>query len=110
MIGAFWNVRGLNKEGRLQCITDFVNDNNLDFVGFQETKKVNFEESYLNYIHKDFSWKNLPAAGVLGIAGSILVGVNTNRFEVLAWQIGLYSVAAMVKNISDNFVWRLVVV
>lgn len=39
MIGAFWNVRGLNKEGRLQCITDFVNDNSLDFVGLQETKK-----------------------------------------------------------------------
>jgi exonuclease III len=39
MIGAFWNVRGLNKEGRLQCLADFVKDNNLDFVGFQKTKK-----------------------------------------------------------------------
>jgi hypothetical protein len=39
MIGAFWNVRSLNKEGRLQCLADFVKDNNLDFVGFQETKK-----------------------------------------------------------------------
>lgn len=32
-------MRGLNKEGRLQCITDFVKENHLDFVGFQETKK-----------------------------------------------------------------------
>jgi hypothetical protein len=32
-------VRGLNKEGRLQCLADFVKDNNLDFVGFQKTKK-----------------------------------------------------------------------
>jgi exonuclease III len=39
MIGAFWNVRSLNKEGRLQCLADFVKDNNLDFVGFQEIKK-----------------------------------------------------------------------
>jgi len=38
--GAFWNVRGLNnKEGRLQCITNFVSENKLDLVGFQETKK-----------------------------------------------------------------------
>lgn len=58
MIGAFWNVRGLNKEGRLQCITDFVNNNKLDFVGFHETKKVDFEDTYLSHIHKDFSWKN----------------------------------------------------
>jgi len=41
MIGAFWNVRGLNKEGRLQSVTDFVNENKLEFVGFQETKKKN---------------------------------------------------------------------
>jgi exonuclease III len=42
MIGATWNVRGLNKRGKLQCITDFVADNKLDFVGFQETKKEGF--------------------------------------------------------------------
>jgi exonuclease III len=54
MIGAFWNVRGLNKEGRLQWLADFLKDNNLDFVGLQETKKENFEESFLSYIHKYF--------------------------------------------------------
>ena len=42
MIGAFWNVRGLNKAGRLKCIADFIVDNKLDFVGFQETKKREF--------------------------------------------------------------------
>lgn len=42
MIGVVWNVRDLNKEGRLQSITDFVKDNKLDFVGFQETKKRNY--------------------------------------------------------------------
>ena len=54
MIGAFWNIRGLNKEGRLQCLADFVKDNSLDFVGIQETKKETFNESFLSYIHKDF--------------------------------------------------------
>jgi exonuclease III len=39
MKGATWNIRGLNKRGKLQCITDFINDNKLDFVIFQETKK-----------------------------------------------------------------------
>ena len=46
MIGATWNVRGLNKTGKLQCITDFVVGNKLDFVGFQETKKDNFDDAF----------------------------------------------------------------
>lgn len=55
MIGAFWNIKGLNKEGSLQCVTNFVSDNKLDFVGLQETKKESFDESFLKYISKDFS-------------------------------------------------------
>ena len=45
MIGAIWNVRGLNKRGQLQCVTDFIYDNALDFVGFQETKKEEFHDA-----------------------------------------------------------------
>ena len=55
MIGALWNIRGLNKEGRLQCIIDFVKENQLDFVSFQETKKESFQDSFLKYVQKDFN-------------------------------------------------------
>lgn len=34
MKGDVWNVRGLNKRGRLQCITNFISENKLDFVSF----------------------------------------------------------------------------
>jgi hypothetical protein len=91
----------------LQCITDFVRDNNLDFVGLQETTKQNFHDSFLNYIHRDFAWRYLPADGT---AGGILVGFNQRKFEVLAWKIGVFSVAAIVKNCQDNFTWRLITV
>ena len=107
MIGALWNIRGLNKEGRLQCITDFVKENQLDFVGFQETKKESFQDSFLKYVQKDFNWQYLPADGT---AGGILVGFSERKFEVLAWKIGVYSVAAIVRNCHDNFVWRLITV
>jgi exonuclease III len=90
MIGAFWNIRGLNKEGRLQCITDFVKDHRLDFVGFQETKKELFTDSFLNYVNKGFIWQILP---VKGTAGGILVGLNEKKFDVIAWKIGSFSVA-----------------
>ena len=107
MIGALWNIRGLNKEGRLQCITYFVKENHLDFVGFQETKKESFQDSFLKYVQKDFNWQYLPADGT---AGGILVGFSERKFEVLAWKIGVYSVAAIIRNCHDNFVWRLITV
>ena len=83
MIGAIWNVGGLNKRGRLQCITDFVSKTKLDFVSFQETKKESFEDSFLNYVNRDFIWNFLP---VQGTAGAILVGLNSRKFEALSWQ------------------------
>ena len=100
-------MRGLNKEGRLQCLTDFANDNKLDFAGFQETKKESFNESFLNYINKDFVWHFLPANGT---ASGILVGVDERKFEVIAWRIGKYSVVGIIRNYQDSFVWRIVVV
>jgi len=107
MIGAFWNIRGLNKEGRLQCLADFVKDNSLDFVGVQETKKENFTESFLSYINKDFAWHVLPAKGT---AGGILVGLNGRKFEMLACMNGEFCSSVMIKSCYDKFVWRLVVV
>jgi len=55
MIGAFWNIRGLNKLGRLDYVKDLISNNNLDFVGLQETKKANFHSSLLSYIGSNFS-------------------------------------------------------
>jgi exonuclease III len=47
MRGAFQNIRGLNKSDILQCVTDFVKDNNLDFIGLQDTKK---EKNHISFI------------------------------------------------------------
>jgi len=58
-------------------------------------------------VQKDFNWNYLPAEGT---AGGILVGFSERKFEVLAWKIGVYSVAAIVRNCHDNFVWRLIMV
>jgi len=39
MTGAFWNIRGLNKTGRIECFKDFVTTNELDFI-FRNPKKT----------------------------------------------------------------------
>jgi hypothetical protein len=50
MIGAFWNVRGLNKTGRLSCLSDFIKQYKLDFVGIIETKKASIDDSFLRAV------------------------------------------------------------
>ena len=107
MIGATWNIRGLLKRGKLQCITDFIKDNNLDFVSFQETKKESFEDSFLNYASGDFVWNYLPTEGT---AGGILVGINERKFEALAWQKTKFYVSVMIKNCDTKLVWRFITV
>ena len=103
MIGAMWHVRGLNKSGRLDCIKDFIINNNLDFVGLQETKKANFHCSVLSYIGSNFSWNYLPATGT---AGGILLGFKTSKFEVIFWDIRQFSISAIVKNTVDKKTWK----
>lgn len=107
MIGAFWNIRSLNKAGSLQCLTDFIQNNKLSFVGIQETKKERFDDSFLRAIQGHFKWHSLPAVGT---AGRILVGFDDNVVEILSWQNKQFTVSAMVRNNCDNFTWRLIVV
>jgi hypothetical protein len=44
---ALLNIRALNKDGRINCLNDFIKNNKLDFVGIQETKKANFSSNVL---------------------------------------------------------------
>lgn len=83
MIGAFWNVRGLNKDGRMNKIAEFIKKHQLDFVGFQETKKENFDQSFLQNISgtKDFCWKWLHARKT---SGGILVGFDSSLFDFVS--------------------------
>jgi exonuclease III len=107
MIGAVWNIRGLNKTGRVTCVTDLIKQQKLDFVGIQETKKDNIDDTMLNAICKNMDWNIAPAEGS---AGGILVGFKNSSIEVQRWQNFKFCVSAIVKNSGDNFTWRLIVV
>jgi hypothetical protein len=107
MIGAFWNVRRLNKTGRLSCLNEFIKQNRLDFVGIIETKKATFEASFLNAASNRMAWNYLPA---IGSAGGILVGVTTLRYEVIEWHAFQFCAVVIIRNCDDQFIWRLVVI
>jgi exonuclease III len=48
MRGIFWNIRGLCRRGRKQCLMDVFQKYDFDFIGIQETKTREFLISYLN--------------------------------------------------------------
>lgn len=66
---------------------------------------MSFEDSFLSYANKDFVWHCLPANGTVG---GILVGLNTRKFEALAWQNTKYCVSAMIQNSDDKLIWRFI--
>lgn len=107
MIGAFWNIRSLNKSGRVECLKDFIDTNKLDFVGLQETKIAHFHDSFFDSININFTWKYLLAEGT---AGGILVGVRNNKFDLVNWELKNFCISMLVKNTEDSFVWKLIVV
>ena len=53
-------------------------------VGFQETKKESFSDSYLKSLSVvcNFSWNHLPSQGT---AGGILMGVDLDIFDVVSF-------------------------
>jgi exonuclease III len=83
MRGIFWNIRGLGRSSRKQCIIETIKKNDVDFIGLQETKIVAFSNKYLESLTsgKQFCWNWLSA---IGSAGGILLGVNKDLFYVEA--------------------------
>jgi exonuclease III len=75
MKGAFWNIRGLNKAGRVNCLANFIKQNDLDFVGIQETKKAVISSGFLDLVNRNMVWNFIPAKGS---AGGILVGFRNH--------------------------------
>jgi exonuclease III len=82
-----WNIRGIDAPGRKKCITDTLAKSHASIIAFQETKKESFSSSYLDSIssNRNFVWNFLPAKGT---AGGILVGVDSDIFDIIAWDMG----------------------
>jgi hypothetical protein len=99
--GGFWNIIGLNKVGRMKCLIDFINQNNLDFIGVEETKKATIQSSYLESVNRQMEWNYVPAKGT---AGGILVGFKSSLFEIISWQGFECCAVAIVKNRMDKVV------
>src|SRR4051812_4512706 len=109
MNALFRNVRGISAPGRKPQILDVMNKIHPSFVGFQETKKEVFSDSFLKSIsgNRSFSWNHLPS---VGSAGGILMGVDSDILEVISWQILEFAVSCKVKLIGKDVEFRVTTV
>lgn len=109
MNALFWNVRGIAAASRKTLILDTIQKRHPSIVGFQETKKESFSDSYLKSLSRscNFSWNHLPANGT---AGGILMGVDLDAFDIVSWNILNFSITCKVKLIGKNTEFRIVTV
>jgi hypothetical protein len=109
MNGIFWNIRGLGKGDRKQCLIDTIRKHNVSFVNIQETKTREFSDNYLNSLvgRKPFYWKWLPS---VGFAGGILMGVDEDELEIEKWLVRTFSMSCDVVRNKDKLKFRITTV
>jgi exonuclease III len=47
MKGLIWNCQGLTKHGKYEFLKILIREENLDFIGLQETNKINFSNGWV---------------------------------------------------------------
>ena len=107
--GLIWNSRGPREKSKRDFIKATVVNSNLDFIGIQETIKQDFTQPFLASMGGEaaFNWTWTPARGR---SGGILLGINSNTFNVLEKEMGEYFIRTLVHNKLEDFTWNLVVV
>ena len=109
VVGFIWNSRGLNRDDKLTRVHDLLHDHHPDFIGLSETKKEDFTPAQLKILDPFdiYEWKWLPANRT---AGGILLGVNSDMFDVLSWGVHSFSVSCLIRKKRDTVVWRFITV
>lgn len=86
-----------------------MNKTNASIIAFQETKKEVLSSTFLKSIsnNKNFIWHHLPTKGT---AGGVLVGVDSDIFEVLQWSSLGFTVSCKFVIKASGVRFRLVAV
>lgn len=109
MIGFLWNIRGMNKIDRLPTLIGKIRASHADFVGIMETKKNIFPAGLLKNLSSNipFNWCYKESKGT---AGGILVGANSDLYNMQVVEILLFSVSVILTDKKTGFSWKFVVV
>jgi hypothetical protein len=95
MIGLIWNCQGLGIGSKVQFLRELIKDEKVDFIGLQETLRSHFSEAWLTSLAgiKPFAWFSAPPNGR---SGGLLVGFNTDVFDVRENEIGEFMIRTLI--------------
>lgn len=96
----FCCARGLSAPGRKKRIDDTTIPHNPACVGFQETKKESFSNSFL---------KNLLGNRTFD-TGGILVGIDLYVLNIVSWKFSQFFVSVVLRDKSANIISRIITV
>ena len=90
-------------------VKEILQDYEVDFVGLQETMRKQYSDKFFRKIdyNKKFAWRWVPSNGK---SGGILCGVNLDRFEVIKFVEGAFTVNAIVNDKKEKRTLSLVTV
>lgn len=101
-----WNVRGINAQWKWDAVKDKIAQSSCDIVCLQETKKENFDRSFL--------WKICPGSfdafeflPSIGASGGILVAWKSALFAGQRIFNNSYSLSLEFVSAHDNTAWCL---
>lgn len=104
-----WNVRGINAAEKWPSIRKKIEESNCDIFCFQETKKENFDLSFIqNFAPRRFD--KFCFAPSQGASGGILVGWNGSLFDGTVSEIQTYAITVNFSSRMDLHIWNLTVV
>lgn len=109
MKGIIWNIRGMKDLEKLKHLRDIMKEHKVGFIGLQETMKQDFSVYFLKTLGqgREFIWDWIPA---FGRSGGILLGLDGEKFKMLAVKKGHFFLKATVENLEDKQEWDLMVV
>ena len=98
-----WNIRGLGKLDRVPALIGRIRDYHVNFLGIIKTKKKDLSSGFLKSLTSNmpFNWCHLEAKGT---TGGILVGANSDMFNMMVGDILSYSVSVMLTCKKTGFV------
>jgi exonuclease III len=107
MIGLIWNCQGLGRSSKFDFLRELIRDEKVDFIGLQETKKNHFKDSLLSSLagNKLFASFSSPPNGR---SGGLLVGFNSEVFDVREHEAGEFMIRTLVLHREKNLIWNFV--
>jgi len=101
-----WNVRGVNSATKWNSIRDKIIESKSEVVCLQETKREQFDLSYIRkFCPIDFdAFHCLPSVGA---SGGMLITWKSNAFSASLVYINSYAITLDFRSAVNNDTWRL---